>query len=254
MEKEKDRDLFSVNIGEYRGEKPIEVIYRTGTAAQAVEQLPTKEPIRVNIQGVISTPFDWLEKRISTVDPMKANVCVNRDAMTITLTVEEADAYHRGVVKGSVEFSEVFAKLGINNEKQAFSPQRLGQLLRLNRGIFEDKEVCMKLVSALKNFVANAKVEIQKQRDPSGSVAEVYRQQVESNLPKSFTVNIPIFKGTGKTAIEVEFDHYISDGEVLLQLVSPGANEMAETYRDSCLDEVLNKIREIAPDIAILEV
>lgn len=113
---------------------------------------------------------------------------------------------------------------------------------------------CMKLVSVLKNFTANAKTEIQKQRDPSGSMAEVYRSQVESNLPKSFTINIAIFKGTAKTPIEVEFDHYLSNGDVLLQLVSPGANELAEDYRDKCIDEVLDGIRAIAPDIAILEI
>lgn len=98
------------------------------------------------------------------------------------------------------------------------------------------------------------KAEIQKQRDPSGSMAEVYRSQVESNLPKSFTINIAIFKGTAKTPIEVEFDHYLSNGDVLLQLVSPGANELAEDYRDKCIDEVLDGIRAIAPDIAILEI
>lgn len=54
--------------------------------------------------------------------------------------------------------------------------------------------------------------------------------------------------------IEVEFDHYLSDGDVYLQLVSPGANEMVETYRDTCIDSVLDKIKAIAPDIAILEV
>lgn len=87
-----------------------------------------------------------------------------------------------------------------------------------------------------------------------GSMAEVYRSQVESNLPKSFTINIAIFKGTAKTPIEVEFDHYLSNGDVLLQLVSPGANELAEDYRDKCIDEVLDGIRAIAPDIAILEI
>ena len=109
-----------------------------------------------------------------------------------------------------------------------------------------------KLLEAL--FGKDAKAEIQKQKDPSGSTADVYRCQVESNLPKSFTVNIPIFKGTAKQAIEVEFDHYLVNGEVLLQLVSPGANEVAEEYRDMCLDEVLAKIKNIAPQIAIMEV
>lgn len=151
------------------------------------------------------------------------------------------------------ELSDVFKKFNINGNT-GWNPNKLGQFLRLNRSVFADKEQCMVLVTKLKNFTAKAKAEIQKQRDQSGSMAEVYRTEVESNLPKSFTIVVPIFKGTAKTAIEVEFDHYIVDGEVALQLVSPGANECVEQFRDNCLDEVINKIREIAPEIPILEV
>lgn len=49
-------------------------------------------------------------------------------------------------------------------------------------------------------------------------------------------------------------DNILGIGEVFLQLVSPGANEVMESYRDKCIDEVLDKIKDIAPDIAILEV
>lgn len=94
---------------------------------------------------------------------------------------------------------------------------------------------------------------IEKQHDPSGSRADVYRQEVESNLPKSFTVKIPIFAGPVKTTFDVEFDHYLTDGEVFLQLVSPGAQELMDEWRDNSIDKVLNSIRELAPDIAILE-
>lgn len=250
---EKDK-IVSVNIENYTGEKPIEVIIRKGEAAKAVETLPTKAPVKTNINGVISTPFDWLEKRIDLVDQKRANVVVNRDEMSITLTVNEDDEYTIGKIHGEVEFSEVFEKFGINDSQKGWVPSKLGQFLRLNRVVFQDKEDCMKLVSILKNFTANAKAEIQKQRDPSGSVADVYRCQVESNLPQSFVVNIPIFKGTEKTAIEIEFDHYLTNGDVMLQLVSPGANEVAENYRDKCLDDVLEKIKKIAPEIAIIEV
>lgn len=151
-------------------------------------------------------------------------------------------------------FTETYDRFGINDPQAGWTPAKLGQFIRLNRGVFEERQECMKLVSQLKNFTAKAKAEIQKQRDPSGSTADVYRQEVESNLPKSFTVNLAIFKGTAKQSIEVEFDHYLKDGEVFLQLVSPGANELTETYRDQCIDDVLDKIREVAPDIAILEV
>lgn len=251
---EKDEKLV-VNI--HQGvdvSKPIEIILREGVAAKAQESLPTKAPESISVSGVISTPFDWLEKRVDTIDQKKANIKVDREAMSITLTINEADSYTKNAITGNVQLAEVFAKFGINDEKKAWEPAKLGQFLRINRGVFEDKEKCMVLVSNLKNFKAKANAEIQKQKDPSGSIADVYKCQVESNLPKSFSVCLAIFKGTAKQRIEVEFDHYLSDGDVYLQLVSPGAIEVVESFRDSCIDQVLEKIKEIAPDIAILEV
>lgn len=234
--------------------KPIEIILREGFAAKAQEVLPTKAPESISVIGVISTPFDWLQKRVDTIDQKNANIEVNREKMSIKLTINETDSYHKNTISGTVQLSEVFAKFGINDERRAWEPAKLGQFLRLNRGVFEDREKCMLMVSNLKNFTAKAKSEIQKMKDPSGSTADVYKSQVESNLPKIFSICLSIFKGTPKERIEVEFDHYLSDGNVYLQLVSPGANEMVEQYRDSCIDTVLESIREIAPDIAILEV
>ncbi|GFI58431.1 hypothetical protein IMSAG025_01886 [Muribaculaceae bacterium] len=252
MEDQKEKVV--VNIANYDGKDPIEVIIRNGEAASQPEPLATKAPESINVSGVISTPLDWLVKRVDTIDQLKANIQVNREKMMITLTVEERDAYLKSKIVGTVAVTETYEHFGINDSQTGWIPAKLGQFLRLNRGVFEDRQECMMLVSQLKNFTAKAKTEIQKQRDPSGSTADVYRQEVESNLPKSFTVNLAIFKGTAKQAIEVEFDHYLKDGEVFLQLVSPGANELAESYRDQCIDDVLNKIREVAPNIAILEV
>ena len=215
--------------------------------------LDQKAPESISVSGVLSTPLDWLEKRVDTIDQKKANILVEREKMTITLTINESDHYTKSTISGTAQLSEIFKKFGINDPNAGWQPAKLGQFLRLNRSAFEDKEQCMKLVSALKNFTAKAKSEIEKQRDPSGSRADVYRQTVESNLPKSFTVHIPIFAGPDKTSFNVEFDHYLTDGEVFLQLVSPGAQELMDDWRDKSIDEVLNAIREIAPDIAILE-
>ena len=33
-----------MNIGEYKGEKPIEVVYRIGNAPKALDELPIKQP------------------------------------------------------------------------------------------------------------------------------------------------------------------------------------------------------------------
>lgn len=245
-----ENSKINLTIENYTGEKPIVVVYREGVAGKVLDE---KAPVSTDVVGVLSTPLDWLEKRVDTIDQKKAKILVEREKYTITVVVNESDPYLKASISGTAELSEVFKKFGINDPNAGWVPAKLGQFIRLNRAAFEDKEQCMKLVSALKNFKANAQSQIEKQHDPSGSRAEVYRQTVESNLPKSFTVHIPIFKGSEKTTFDVEFDHYLTDGEVFLQLVSPGAQEISDEWRDKAIDKVLNAIREIAPDIAILE-
>lgn len=190
---EKNNEKIAVNIGNYTGEKPIEIILREGVAPE-VQQLELKRPENIDVAGVLSTPLDWLVKRVDTIDQKGANIVVNREAMTITLTINERDNYTKSKFTGKAAYSEIFEAFHINDEKTGWIPAKLGQFLRLNRAVFDKKEENMKLVSALKNFTANAKSEIEKQRDPSGSRADVYRTQVESNLPKDFTVNIAIFR------------------------------------------------------------
>lgn len=241
---------LNIDIQNYSGEKPIVVVYREGAAGKTLDE---KAPESISVTGILSTPLDWLDKRVGTIDQKCANILVEREKQSITLTICESDFYRKNVIAGTAELSEIFKKFGINDPEKGWTPAKLGQFLRLNRSVFADKEECMKLVSALKNFTAKAKSEIEKQHDPSGSRADVYRQTVESNLPKSFSVCIPIYRGQPKTTIDIEFDHYLSDGEVFLQLVSPGAKEIMDNWRDNAIDIILAKIREVAPDIAILE-
>lgn len=247
---ETQSNKVEVHIDNYTGSKPVEVIFREGVAGKALDE---KAPLSIDVTGVITNPVSWLEKRVDLIDQHNANVLVERDEMKITLTVNEDEPYLKAQIIGKAEFSKIFIDFGINDPQKGWTPAKLGQFLRLNRALFNDKEECMKLVSSLKNFTAKAKSEIEKQRDPSGSRADVYRTQVESNLPKSFTICLPIFKGKEKTTIDVEFDHYLSEGEVFLQLVSPGAKEMADEWKDRVIDDEIRKIRELAPDIAILE-
>ena len=242
-----------VNIENYTGEKPIEVIVRRGEAARQAEPLPTKAPEKIDIAGVLATPLEWLKQRVGTIEQSCAHITVNREKLTITLIVNERDYYTTAQIVGTITFSDKFKALGINDSGKGWEPAKLGQFLRLNRALFKDKEACAKLVSTLKSFQATCNATIQKQQDPSGSRAIVYQQQVESNLPKSFTLEVPIFKGTAKQAIEVEFDHYVTDGDVMLQLVSPGAEEFTEFYRDTEIEKVLTEIKQVAPGIAILE-
>ncbi len=54
--------------------------------------------------------------------------------------------------------------------------------------------------------------------------------------------------------IEVETFAQVNGREVAFVLLSPGAQVTLEDLRDKVIDEQLEQIREIAPEIAIIEV
>ena len=124
----------------------------------------------------------------------------------------------------------------------------------MHRSFFKDKTENMTLVSTLKNFKAKINQDIERSREENGSKVDNYSQVVDSNLPKSFKLNIPLFKGFAPEEIEVEIYADVDGRDVSLSLVSAGANEAIEEYKNRVIDEQLDGIRKIAPNIVIIEV
>lgn len=228
---------------------PIEIIWRDGHAAK---QLEPKEPVPVDITGTINSPFRWLEKRIGLIDQKQANITVCRDDMKITLVDKENDFYNNGIC-GVLQASKEMQEFGINTEKK-WDPIKLSKFIKMHRAFFTDKSQNMVLVSTLKNFKAKVNQDIERSKEENGSKTDNYSQVVDSNLPKSFKLSIPLFKGFACEEIEVEIYADVDGRDVSLSLVSAGANEAIEEYKNKVIDEQLNAIRVIAPDIVIIEV
>lgn len=233
---------------DYNG-TPIEVVIREG---EAPEMLDIKEPERVVIQGTIDAPFRWLEKRGELINQKASNIIVNRDEMGIALTIDETN-YYQADVRGVLQPSKEMKEFGINSEKQ-WEPIKLSKFLKMHRAFFTDKSQNMMLVSTLKNFKAKVNQDIERSKEENGSKVDNYSQVVDSNLPKSFKLNIPLFKGFACEEIEVEIYADVDGRDVSLSLVSAGANEAIEEYKNKVIDEQLDAIRQIAPDIVIIEV
>ncbi|GAA6255183.1 hypothetical protein F070042J6_10350 [Bacteroides sp. f07] len=233
---------------DYNG-TPIEVVLREG---EAPELLEIKEPERVVISGIIDTPFRWLEKRIELINQKASNIIVNRDVMGIALTVDETN-YYQSDIRGELKTSKEMMEFGINTEKK-WEPIKLSKFIKMHRAFFTDKSQNMMLVSTLKNFKAKVNQDIERSKEENGSKVDNYSQVVDSNLPKSFKLNIPLFKGFVNEEIEVEIYADVDGRDVSLSLVSAGANEAIEEYKNKVIDEQLDAIRQIAPDIVIIEV
>lgn len=250
MGTERENNKLVVNLMPSElGGKTQEVIFREGAAARPLDP---KAPVKTNIVGVISTPAEYIKKRGEILDYDSAHILVSRENVSITLITNEADDYRRGQIKGVLAFHPQFIAFGINASK-VWDPNELGQFFKMNRSFFPDKKTNMALVSQLKNFEATVNSRIEKQNSEKGDFKDNYSGMVMSNLPEAFFLEIPVFKGTPRETIEVEFYATVNGREVGLQLMSPSAVQLLEEQRDKAIDEVLESIVAMAPEIAIIE-
>ena len=86
----------------------------------------------------------------------------------------------------------------------------------------------MKLVSTLMHFVATVNSSIDSFIGQNGDRAEAFNQAVNSNLPASFKLKIPVLKGGNAWEIEVETFAKVSGKDVQFILISPDAADLLE--------------------------
>ena len=185
-------------------------------------------------------------------DPYNAISVEYKSKEWLILTINETN-YYQDVITGVLQPSKEMVEFGINTDKK-WEPIKLSQFLKMHRAFFTDKSQNMMLVSTLKNFKAKVNQDIERSKEENGSKVDNYSQVVDSNLPKSFKLNIPLFKGFACEEIEIEIYADVDGRDVSLSLVSAGANEAIEEYKNKVIDEQLDAIRQIAPDIVIIEV
>ncbi|MBR1448332.1 MAG: hypothetical protein IJ588_06270 [Prevotella sp.] len=245
---------FNVTVPE--GQNKVEVIVRE-LNEEVKDRLPVIEPIKIGLSGNITALYAFLEKRWNASDPQidhcRTHILVDRDNLTLTLICNETDERNRMQVTGKIALSRQYLAFGINSGK-LWESIDLGNFFRINRTYFENKEANMTLVNLLKRFEAKVHTEIERENKDNGSVTDNYRKVVESNLPDKFSIKIPIYKGAAAEVIEVEVIAHVEGRHALLELISPSAQSIVEEVRDKLIDEQLDQISELAPEIPIIEV
>lgn len=246
MESEKLQVVFGENVTK------AELIIREGGA---VKELDPKAPIKTDIKGAIGTPFEYLKKRVGTgqFEQERSHILIDRDNVTLSLVINEDDYYNSGSIVGTLDFNPKFIEFGINNGK-VWTPTELGMFFKMNRAFFTDRKTNMELVTTLMNFTATVNNTLERLVKENGDRKDNFSQVVNSNLPKSFTLQMPIFKGMESETLEVETFAQINGREVSLLLLSPGANQALEDIRNKVIDEQIAAIKEVAPNIALIEV
>lgn len=248
-----DPEKLNINFADGEGVKEL-IIREVDTVVE--DKLPVLEPDKVEISGNITAIFAFLEKRWDAEDAQvnhcRTHILVDRDNLMMTLVVNETDKREKKTVVGTIQLSRQYTAFGVN--KKLWESTDLGNFFRINRSYFEKKETNMSLVSLLKRFTAKVNTEVEREEKDNGSVTDVYRKVVDSNLPEAFAVKIPIFKGTQPEVFSIEIIAHVEGKHAVLELISPEAEAIVEEVRDKLIDEQIEKIKELAPEIPIIEV
>lgn len=210
----------------------------TLTILQGSAPVP-KEPVKISLSGTIEGPVTFLIERKNELNLKKCHVIVNRDKMSITLVINEDDPSTRGSIVGKLELHPDFKKFRINSG-ETWSAFDLADFIKMNRYFFASKETAGKLVSQLRDFKAKVNKQIDSFKDDKANYDLKRSQAVECNLPDSFSINVPVFKGQAKQNIPVEIN--IHAETLACQLCSPDANEIATDFKDKAINEQLERL------------
>lgn len=214
------------------------------------EALTPREKARIIIEGTIDAPLRYLEKQnFDGYVQHESHIIVDRDHLSITLVIGHHDQLS-DIITGTLQVSREYSKFGINGG-QYRTPADMAELIKMNRSYFDNKQQAMELVTKLRKFRAKIDKEMEMDVTQKGDRKMLLAQKVESNLPDSFKLKIPLFKGRNPELIEVEV--YVNPDDLTCTLVSADANDSMESVRDSAIDDVLDKVKGICPSIAIIE-
>ncbi len=222
-----NKEKVQINLD--KGQK--ELIIRHGDAA------PPEVPRKIHVSGRITAPGAYIEARKGEIDHKSCHVLVNRDAMTIKLITEDRSE-HATTIDGALTYDKFFASFGINEDKE-WSLNTLANHLKMHKYYFQDNDDGAKVISELKQFKGKISTTMEDSNDDRGQMKKLIEKQLDSNVPMSFDLSIPIFKGQEKSVFKVEIAIELRDAAVAVSLISPEVSEIIQNVVDQIIDTEL---------------
>ena len=224
--------------------KTLEQMLKTGIAQLTVLEgnAPAQHnPEAVTISGTITAPSIFVSKR--DVDPKTAHCLVSITEGKMKLVVNEQDTVNKFTITGTITVGKKLTEIGINSGKE-YTGIELASKLRMLRSLFVTREDHMKLTNQLRNLKAKIQQDIEASKDDKGNAKVSFEQTVESNMPDSFKMKIPLIEGEVATVIEVQVILSVQGQGVMCNLESVDAQEIIDTIKEKLIGEEVKKIED----------
>lgn len=221
-----------------------EIIIREGQA------LPPVPPKKILITGDIATVATFVNNRKHVtegagsqyINPERAVVEVDIEKKTITLSLDPEDA-NGAVVISKLEPNPDLTQFGINKNIQ-FSQKELVKLLKFSRLYFEDFGKHGELLKAYQAFTAKTYTDLAGEQDNRGNKNFAFNKKVETGLPTSFIMNVPVFKGQEKKRFMVEICLDVTDAAASFWFESVELEEISDIESGQIIDEQLEACKD----------
>ncbi|SHG28399.1 hypothetical protein [Flavobacterium johnsoniae] len=231
-------ELKKRNIGD------CEIIVLEGKAE------PVFHESSINVKGgAINSVFEYLSKKIvktEIIENSKIEFCY--DKLYINL-LYDARQRNPDLIEGSLKLHPDLLKFNINSGKP-YGTYELSDFIKMNRHYFENKDYAMKLVSQLRDFEGKVSRDLEQKGDDRGNKRALINQVVESNIPASFILELPVFVGQNKIRLEVEVS---INASFECTLISPDLKELIDIKSKEILGEQLKLIRDLHPELKVFE-
>lgn len=236
-----------VNLPEGFNQSEFTLNIREGEAPKQMDADVIK-PVSIHgsdLQGIVSAVMQLTEN-----DPCVGNqmiLTMDKDKGQMSLVAYPTSSVHKFTIDGGVEYSKIIDILGINKDGVSWIPEKLADVLKENRHVFENPTEGMAVVSALKKLVVTSNVQFEKiAEDQKGSNSSVFSQIVESNIPQNVVMlKTSLFKGFGSDTFGIEFYTHVQGKEVKIDVKSFDLNSL----RDNIIDDLFSKVSEQILDL-----
>jgi hypothetical protein len=206
-----------------------EIIIREGEAP------PHIDPVKLTANGDIKTVSTFIKGRLTInglqgVHAYATIVTVNKEAGTIQIETDPNDKF-ASVLSGKLEMSDELKLFGINKERK-FTQKQLIKLLKFNRIYFKDPLTHQDLLKQYTAFVFQTSTQGHANLDDRGNKSAAIAKTVDTNIPKEFTLKIPIYKGEREMEFRVEICIEVTDGGAEFWLESIELHELEQIEKE----------------------
>lgn len=221
--------------------RKIEVIPQGDTIAILHGEARKQEyPVPFEINGNLMAAVEYLRSCKENLDNQDTFLQVFPDSHSIKFTIGKNSEY-KNQVSGSMKKAAKLSKLGVNADKN-YAPKELGKLLKQYKEYIHPED--FKVVGKLISFQGKVTTTIEDHSSQKGDVKKLLEKVVDSEVPPSFRLTIPVFNGYPEQTFVVELWGEATSNSVEFYLESVELLSLEDRISDEALKEVSDEFRD----------